>query len=176
MAKIKDLNEGVEYNLTYRDVVDILRLIKESEFCESLNLDVGGIKVSFTRHSEGTAPVQRSKEPPPHATHEPAPTSPGSSEGRTPEGDRYGDYAVVRAPSVGVFYRSPEPGAPPYVAQGDVVNPGDTVGLLEVMKLYSPITTDVAGEVVEILAENGALVESGQAILLVNPDGGALHE
>jgi len=60
-------------------------------------------------------------------------------------------------------------GEPPYVEVGDIVEEGDTVGLIDVMKLFTQITAPVSGRVVEIPAENGALVEYGQPLVLIEP-------
>lgn len=73
------------------------------------------------------------------------------------------------APMVGTFYHAPEPDAPPFVSVGDVVRPGQTVGILEVMKMMSPIEADVAGRVVEILVPDGQAVEFQQRLVSVEP-------
>ncbi len=78
-----------------------------------------------------------------------------------------GEIITITAPSAGVFYRRPEPDAPPYVEVGSQVNPGDTLGLIEVMKSFGPVVSEVKGEVVEILAEDGKPVEYGQALFLI---------
>ncbi|MFJ1755079.1 acetyl-CoA carboxylase biotin carboxyl carrier protein [Kitasatospora sp. NPDC088134] len=75
----------------------------------------------------------------------------------------------VRAPMVGTFFRSPEPGAPPFVAVGDTVAVGQPIGILEVMKMMSPVEADTAGRVVEILVEDGAPVEFQQRLIAVEP-------
>ncbi|MBL1100834.1 acetyl-CoA carboxylase biotin carboxyl carrier protein [Streptomyces coffeae] len=75
----------------------------------------------------------------------------------------------VQAPTVGTFYHAPEPGAPPFVAVGDLVRPGQPVGVLEVMKMMSTVEADSAGRVVEILVPNGQPVEYQQRLLAVEP-------
>jgi len=77
----------------------------------------------------------------------------------------------VTAPSVGVFWRSPSPGAPPFIDIGSTVGPDDTVGILEIMKLMKPIAAGVAGTVTAVLVENGGPVEFGQPLVLVEPEG-----
>jgi acetyl-CoA carboxylase biotin carboxyl carrier protein len=68
-----------------------------------------------------------------------------------------------------VFYRSPEPGAPPFVAEGDLVRPGQQVGIVEAMKLMIPVESDRAGRVLEVLLADGSAVEHGQPLLLLGP-------
>jgi acetyl-CoA carboxylase biotin carboxyl carrier protein len=80
----------------------------------------------------------------------------------------------VRAPMVGTFYHAADPGAQPFVRVGDEVRPGQTIGILEVMKMMNPITADVAGRVVEFAATDGQSVEFEQPLVAVLPgaDGG----
>jgi acetyl-CoA carboxylase biotin carboxyl carrier protein len=79
------------------------------------------------------------------------------------------DRPAVRAPVVGTFYRAPEPGAAPFVAVGDLVRPGQVVGIVEAMKLMNEVTADQAGRVVEVLVEDGKPVEYDQPLLTLEP-------
>jgi len=78
-------------------------------------------------------------------------------------------YVPIVAPMVGTFYRSPKPDAPPFVEQGDEVTIGQTVCIIEAMKLFNEIPTEVDGRIVRILVDNGAPVEYGQSLFLVAP-------
>ncbi len=80
-------------------------------------------------------------------------------------------HAAIESPSVGLFWRSPSPGAPPFVEVGATVAAGDTVAIVEVMKLMNHVASPVDGVVSAILIENGAPVEFGQAIVVVDPQG-----
>lgn len=75
----------------------------------------------------------------------------------------------VLSPMVGTFYRASEPGLPPLVAEGDVVHPGQQIGILEAMKLMNPIEADRAGRVVVILVPDGASVEYGEPLFAIEP-------
>ena len=77
----------------------------------------------------------------------------------------------ITAPLVGVFYRSPAPGAPPFVEEGDLVEPGQTVCIIEAMKLMNEIKSHVRGRVKKILVDNGQAVEFGQKLFLIETDG-----
>lgn len=76
----------------------------------------------------------------------------------------------ITAPLVGVFYRSPAPGAPPFVEEGDLVEPGQTVCIIEAMKLMNEIKSHVRGRIKKILVENGEAVEFGQKLFLVETE------
>ena len=73
----------------------------------------------------------------------------------------------VLCPLPGTFYRRPAPDAQPFVKEGDTVNPGDTIGLVEVMKQFSEVQADVAGRVVRFLVENEGTVEPGQPLVMI---------
>ncbi|TJY44450.1 acetyl-CoA carboxylase biotin carboxyl carrier protein [Cohnella pontilimi] len=76
----------------------------------------------------------------------------------------------ITSPMVGTFYRAPSPEAPSFVNVGDRVNEKTVVCILEAMKLMNPLEAEVKGEIVEILVENGQLVEFGQPLFLVKPE------
>ena len=78
-------------------------------------------------------------------------------------------YHQVLAPLTGLLYLSPSPDAAPYVQVGREVNQGQVIGLIEAMKLFNEIKSDVRGRVVRILAEHGALIKARQPILDVDP-------
>ncbi len=150
--------------LTAKDVAEIMRLLEESSF-DSLSLEINGIKLNLQRGSAARVPqVPGTVSSPPtsatttrHATPRPKPPSePGLTD--------------VPSPLLGVFYRAPKPGEPPFVQIGTKVSADSVVGIIEVMKLMNSVRAGAAGEVVEILAENGALVEYGEILLRVRPE------
>ncbi|TLY66645.1 MAG: biotin carboxyl carrier domain-containing protein [Gammaproteobacteria bacterium] len=74
----------------------------------------------------------------------------------------------VTAPFVGIFYRAPRPGAPPYIEVGSQVVEDTTIGIIEVMKLMNAVRAEARGTVVEILVADGAVVEYGQALVRIS--------
>ena len=95
----------------------------------------------------------------PLAPTNPPPTVPGSR----------ADLVEVTAPMVGTFYRSPAPGEPSFVDIGSRIGVGQTVCILEAMKLMNELESEVSGEIIEILVENGTPVEFGQVLMRVKP-------
>lgn len=75
---------------------------------------------------------------------------------------------VIKSPLVGTFYRSPSPGAPPFVEVDDIVSPGQVLCIIEALKVMNEIESDVRGRVVKILVENGETVEYGQPLFLID--------
>jgi acetyl-CoA carboxylase biotin carboxyl carrier protein len=111
-----------------------------------------------------TAPGGASPAPAALDAAAPAPVAAASaSPGDVPDGRR------VTAPSVGLFWRSPKPGAPPFVDVGDEVGPDDTVCIVEVMKLMNHVRAGVAGTVRAVHPENGQMVEHGDPLFTIGP-------
>jgi acetyl-CoA carboxylase biotin carboxyl carrier protein len=92
-----------------------------------------------------------------------APTAPAAA----PPAAEAASGTYVKSPMVGTFYRSPSPGASPFVEVGQTVKPGDTLCIIEAMKLLNEIEAEVAGTVKECLVENGQAVEYGQPLFLI---------
>ncbi len=97
---------------------------------------------------------------------------PAGSAGRSPSVEQAGrasDVDVIRAPIVGTFYRSPAPDAPPFVEKGDRVKKGQTLCILEAMKLMNEFQAEFDLEIVGVLADNGKMVEFGTPLFEVRP-------
>ncbi|MEF3301933.1 acetyl-CoA carboxylase biotin carboxyl carrier protein [Paenibacillus sp. GYB003] len=99
-----------------------------------------------------------------------APAETATAPAAAPVADPAAGLHKIVSPMVGTFYAAPAPGAAPYVSIGDRVSEKTTVCILEAMKLMNPIEAEVKGEIVDILVENGQLVEYGQTLFLVKPE------
>jgi acetyl-CoA carboxylase biotin carboxyl carrier protein len=158
-------------SLTARDVAEILRVLEESSF-DTLDLDMDGVQLRLRRSG---APPARESAPIAAAPRSGAGASPATKKAApapvaavvvAPE-----DGAVaVPAPLLGIYYRAPKPGEPPFVEVGDRVQADTIIGIIEVMKLMNTVRAGMAGQIVAISAPNGELVEYGQAVLWVRPD------
>ncbi len=101
------------------------------------------------------------------AQHMPAPAAPAASVSAAPAEPAAPEGHVVKSPMVGSFYRAPSPGAKAFVDIGQTVNAGDTLCIIEAMKLLNEIETDKGGVVKAILVENGQPVEFGQPLFII---------
>ncbi|MDP6429275.1 MAG: biotin/lipoyl-containing protein [Rhodospirillales bacterium] len=155
-------------DLTRDDVISILKMIDESPLGR-FALEVGELKMEVAKGEPGGAALA----PQPRPAPAPVP-APDITDGAT---DDTADVAAaaeeglepITAPVLGMFYRRPEPSAPPYVEEGSVVEEDTTVALIEVMKLFNPVKAGVKGRVRRICVDNGALVEFGQNLFLIEP-------
>ena len=163
-------------SLTAKDVSEILRLLEDSTFDE-LSLEVDGMKLELRRGSGGAAappPALRATSPargggPGDAPTQVLPRETGEVARRDGGGAAPADPSLIDVPSplLGVFYRAPRPGEPPFVEVGAKVEAETIVGIIEVMKLMNTVRAGARGEVAEILAQNGALVEFDETLLRV---------
>jgi len=155
--------------LTAEDVAEITRLLEESDFDE-LCLEQDGLKLTLRRGAAAAPPPVSATA---GASPRPAAPAGGASThhevgGESRESAVDPSVAQVTAPLVGIFYRAPRPGAPPYVEVGAMVEKDTIIGIIEVMKLMNAVQAEVKGTVSEILVQDGAAVEYGQVLLRVS--------
>jgi len=151
--------------LTAKDVAEIMRLLEQSNF-ESLSLEINGVKLNLQRGS--AIPVRQTPSPAASAPQASTPAPQAPRKVRPPSEPGLSDIA---SPLLGIFYRAPKPGEPPFVEVGAKVEEDTVIGIIEVMKLMNSVRAEVKGEVVEILAENGALVEYDEILMRVRSRG-----
>lgn len=155
-------------SLTRKDIEEIMGLLDASRF-ERLSLEMDGLKLELAR-SGATVPAAPTASAPVVASPAPAPVQPPSSAPAASSGSAVPDGLVaVKSPLLGVFYRAPKPGEPAFVEVGSRVEADTVIGIIEVMKLMNSARAGVAGEVVQILAPNGEMVEHGEVLMLIRP-------
>lgn len=125
-----------------------------------LSVTVKGKGAPAASHAASEPPAGKPQQPEVEVFTEPIATTP-----HMPVFE--GDIVDIVAPLVGVFYRSPSPDAAPFVEVGSIIEVGSEVGLIEAMKVFSPIPSEVAGEIVDIPAENSKLVREGDVLVRV---------
>lgn len=152
--------------LTAADVDRIIELLDASRF-DRLSLEMDGLKLDLVRNGATTAPPAA---PSPAVLPSPPPPPLAPVAAPAPTAEREAGLVEVKSPLLGIYYRAPRPGEPPFVEVGARVEPDTIVGIIEVMKLMNTARAGVSGEVVEMLAVNGELVEHGETLLLVRPD------
>ncbi len=157
--------------VAYADLVRIVDLLRSTERFSEFRLKAGEIEIEVKRAPGSPAPAELAA-----ATPVAVPAPVAFLPAQKPEAAPAADIAslpagleLARAPSMGVFYRSPKPGAPPFVEPGTRVEAGSTIGLVEVMKLFSSVPAPCAGTVTHVLVADGAAIAEGQPLVAVRP-------
>jgi len=156
-----------------QEVKELVRLISTTDVSE-LRLESGQMRIVIKRGvtaAQGVTPKVASVYTPPATLPTPDASNPVSLIGHSPaHGDEIslaeGEQLIV-APMVGTYYSAPAPTEPPFVAEGDLVEPGQSVGIIEAMKMMNEIEAEIAGTISRILVTNAQPVEYGQPLMVV---------
>jgi acetyl-CoA carboxylase biotin carboxyl carrier protein len=159
--------------MTVDDIKQILELMREHELAE-FELQRDGETLRLRKHSPthwtgAMPPVPAAAYPvaaPAAGAAAPAPTDDSAVLEPTSEDV---DMAIVKSPIVGTFYRSSEPGAPPFVETGQTVRKGQVLCIIEAMKLMNEINAECDGEIVKVYVENGQAVQYGERLFAIRP-------
>ena len=153
-----------------RKVKKLIELIEESEVAEiEIHEGEESVRISRTPQAMQGVPMMQAMMPQmmavpaaaPAPAAAPEPAAPAAEE-QVPEGH------TITSPMVGTFYEAPSPGAKPFVEVGQSVNAGDTLCIIEAMKMLNQIEADKAGKVTARLVDNGQPVEFGQALFVIS--------
>jgi acetyl-CoA carboxylase biotin carboxyl carrier protein len=172
------------------EVAELLRVVSERSDVDFLEVVKGDLQFRFSRSESSTelfrAPISVERNSTPVTRESPRP-EPVSASVRPADATLAGGMQVaatdqnrvlsspneragtrlVLAPMVGIFYRAPDPGTPPFVEIGSTVTPDSTLGLVEAMKVYAAVHAEVGGVIEEILAEDGDFVQYEQPVFRV---------
>jgi acetyl-CoA carboxylase biotin carboxyl carrier protein len=160
--------------MEFDEINRILDMVREHELSE-FELEREGFKIRIKKGTQVNAPapypppaVQQAASPAPVFAR---PTSPLEAVPSAPQpsADEV-DFAIVKSPIVGTFFRAAEPGAPPFVDVGTTVKKGQVLCIIEAMKLMNEIDSEYDGEVVKVYVENGQPVQYGERLFAIKPN------
>jgi len=164
--------------MNHKELKELIEFLVEKDITE-FELERGDVKVRVKRAGEQLVTVAAAGAPqfvvqPPPVVALPTTGAPGSA-GSGPAGHAPKEQTpvveegvhTVRSPIVGTFYECPSPGSPPFVKVGDTVEPGQVLCIVEAMKLMNEIESDVAGEIVKRMVNNGQPIEYGQELFAI---------
>jgi acetyl-CoA carboxylase biotin carboxyl carrier protein len=145
------------------DVSALIRLMDENHLAE-IEIESRGSKIRLVKDRlHGHSGVNS-------ATTEPPPAPGAAAAHHVPAQDRALDHCkAIISPMVGTFYRAPSPDAPAFVEVGSVVEKGDTLCIIEAMKMMNEIEAEFRGKVARVVAENGQTVEYGESLFMIEP-------
>lgn len=171
--------------MTFKEIQELVKLVNKTNLSE-FKLEQGDFKISIRTASFAEARIQKVQQvssvvpmptaAPIVATPAPlaVPASPqAASEAPAAKNEAKSsedNYVSIKSPMVGTFYRSSSPDKPPYVEVGSHVKKGDVVCIIEAMKLFNEIESEVSGTIVKVMVDNETPVEYDQVLFLVEPD------
>lgn len=152
-----------------KEIQELIDFISNSGLAE-VKIKTDEFKLSIKKNSDTPAVTYKEVDPTVLAPvgNNPAPAEPASPASSTED---VSSYIAVKSPMIGTFYRTPNPDSQPFVNVGDNITVGETVCIIEAMKLFNEIESEVSGKVVKILVENSSPVEYDQPLFLVDPAG-----
>jgi len=157
-----------EGTMDIEDIKDLIKMLDQTSVNE-VQVETAGIKVAIRKGITGG----QFSETPINTAAASAPAPAAEKAAATEEEDKAEELPAnlveVTAPMVGTFYRAPSPDSPPYVEIGSTVKKGDTLCIIEAMKLMNEIEAECDGKIVDILVENAQPVEYGQVLFLIAP-------
>jgi acetyl-CoA carboxylase biotin carboxyl carrier protein len=140
----------VDWNL----IKKLIEVVKKEDI-SGLAVEEGGVKYEVKRERGIVKEIKEQK---------------AEEEKKTKEVKEEEGLLAITSPMVGTFYRSPSPDSPSFVEVGDQISPGKVVCIIEAMKLFNEIESEISGKIIKILAENGKPVEYGQKLMLVKKE------
>jgi acetyl-CoA carboxylase biotin carboxyl carrier protein len=166
--------------LSFSELKDLVAALSQSEVAEltlkspefELILRKQGVVATSAPATMTVVSAPEAASPPPAVAPVSAPAQPQDSKVESPASppNKASDLVEITSPMVGTFYRAPAPDEPPFVDVGERITTGQTVCIIEAMKLMNELESEVAGEIVEILVNNAEPVEFGQTLMLVKPN------
>lgn len=163
-------------SLAPRDIKHIVDALNESDW-DTANIVVGDVSIAVSRGgvpplaaAPAAVPVAAVASPAPEAAAPQPQRAVAPAAPAAPAQAEVAGGVVIESPSVGVFWTTPEPGAAPFVEVGSTVQPGDTLCIVEIMKLMNNVTAEIAGTVAAVHLENAAAVEFGTPLFTIIPE------
>lgn len=158
-----------------KEIQDLIDFISKSGLDE-VNIETEEFKIKVKKNTEAKVVQAAAPAPQPASAPAPAPApapssapAPSAGGGDSAPASDEDKYVAIKSPMIGTFYRTPSPDNPAFVNVGDSVKVGDTVCIVEAMKLFNEIESDVSGKIVKILVDNATPVEYDQPLFLVDP-------
>lgn len=157
--------------MDFNEIRKLVQLVERSAIA-SLDVEEGELSIRIEKHAPGTVvaapPVYAAPAPSPAPVYAPMPSAPAAAP--APAAAAPASHLLeVKAPMVGTFYRSSGPDKEPFVKVGDRIAPGQTLCILEAMKIMNEIESEVGGKVVEILVDNAQPVQFDQVLFRIEP-------
>lgn len=160
--------------MNIKEIQDLIKFVAKAGVSE-VEIEQKDFKITIKTESSFAADKQifvQAAAPTAIAAPAPVAAIPVAAAPVTPAADNAGDdskYITIKSPMIGTFYRSPGPDKDAFVSVGDSINPGSTVCIIEAMKLFNEIESELSGKIVKVLVDDASPVEYDQPLFLIDP-------
>jgi acetyl-CoA carboxylase biotin carboxyl carrier protein len=153
-----------------KEIKELIKLVSEAEVSE-VEVEKGDFKISIKKVEEKTTIVQSAPvvQQAPQAVQVSVPAAPAAPAPAAVDAPVASNLITIKSPMIGTFYKSSSPDKPSFVNVGDEIKVGSVLCIVEAMKLFNEIESEVSGKIVKILVENASPVEYDQPLFLVEP-------
>ena len=151
-----------------KEIQDIINFIKKTDL-DDVSIETENYKIRVKKNSSSISEkvVQKSEKPKIIEKKETV-VEDTTTESITNE-EKAGNNIIIKSPMIGTFYKSPNPESDPFISEGDTIKPGQTICIIEAMKLFNEIESEVTGKVVKVLANDSSPVEFDQPLFEIDP-------
>ena len=147
-----------------KEIQEIINFIKKSDL-DDVSIETESIKIRVKKNNGNYTSVEKPKE-----VKAPTPQIPiESPEKEVKKEETTNNNTIIKSPMIGTFYRSPNPESDPFVSEGDSIKVGQTICIVEAMKLFNDIESEVSGKIVKILVDDNSPVEFDQPLFEIDP-------
>ena len=151
-----------------KEIQDIINFIKKTDL-DDVSIETENYKIRVKKNSSSISEkVVHKSEIPKIIEKKETVVEDTTTESITTE-EKAGSNIIIKSPMIGTFYRSPNPESDPFVSEGDTIKPGQTICIIEAMKLFNEIESEVTGKVVKVLANDSSPVEFDQPLFEIEP-------
>jgi acetyl-CoA carboxylase biotin carboxyl carrier protein len=155
--------------MNLNEIQDLIKFVAKSGVTE-VEIEQKDFKITIkSEKQKADAPIYVQATAPVAAAPAAAPVAPAAAAPATPVASEEDKYIVVKSPMIGTFYRSAGPDKDAFVSVGQTINKGDTVCIIEAMKLFNEIESELSGKIVKVLVDDATPVEYDQPLFLVDP-------
>ena len=162
--------------MEYKQIQELIKTINKSNISE-LSIEEGEFKITIKQEltsqqqyvAVSQAQMQVSHPAPQQALPAPAPAAPVAEKPAAPATNTTTTQVVIKSPMIGTFYRSPSPDKPVFVNVGDEIKQGEVLCIIEAMKLFNEIESEISGRIIKVVADDSSPVEYDQPLFIVEP-------
>ena len=148
-----------------KEIQEIINFIKKSDL-DDVSIETENIKIRVKKNNGNFTTIEQPKVVKTEIQSQASPVENKVSEEKK---EKTSNNIIIKSPMIGTFYRSPNPESDPFVSEGDTIKPGQTICIIEAMKLFNEIESEVTGKVVKVLANDSSPVEFDQPLFEIDP-------